>query len=79
MANIDWLALPLSLMTDLPTTNVNDNNKALTVQAGEHYTKHDHEWGCGSSLRLALLGWHMSAFGDAAALDGFASTRSAHD
>ena len=60
-------------------TRVNKNNKALTVQAGEHYTKHDHEWGCGSSLRCALLGWQVSALGDASALEGPAATRFAHN
>ena len=63
----------------MPTTNVDNNNKALAVQAGKQHAETDYEWGCGSSLRLALLGWQVSAPGDAAVLVGLASTRSARD
>ena len=77
MATDEWPAIPLSLTTNMPMTNVNNNSDALTVQAGEQYAEINYEWGCGSSLRLALLGWQVSAPGDAAVLVGLASTRSA--
>ena len=78
-ATDEWPAKPLSPTTNLPTTVVDNNNQALIVRAGKQYTERDNEWGCGSPLRLALLGRQVSAPGDAAALVGLVSTRSAHD
>ena len=55
IANIGWPALPLSLTTNLPSTDVDHNNNALTVQAGTQHAEYDNERGCGSSMRLSLI------------------------
>ena len=53
MANADRPALPSFRTTEMPTTKVHDNNKALTVQAGKQYTDNDHESSCSSSPQCA--------------------------
>ena len=43
IANTSWPALPLSLTTNLPSTDVDHNNKALPVQAGTQHAEYDNE------------------------------------